>query len=112
MPVSSSTQPLPPLVLPVEGTSFHDGRMIAGLSGFTIEQTSSPAPPPVGVQSSHPTFPGAPLQSGTVSTVFHGHGPEPGTTLLLPSQVTVLTGIVTGRIAHHDPSLAPQKPCR
>src|SRR5258708_2329553 len=108
MPVTSSLHDPPPFVLPVDATNSQDGRMIAGLFGLTIEQSSSLAPPPGGVQSSQPTLPGAPLHSGTVRTVFQGQAPEPGTTLFEPSQVTVFTGIVIGKTAHPWPWSAAQ----
>src|SRR6185503_1277625 len=99
MPESSSTHGPPPLVLPVAATYCQDGRTMAGLSGFRIEQTISLAPPAGGSQSSQPTLPGAALQRGTVRTVFHGHSWLPGTGSLLPSQLIVVTGMVTGRTA-------------
>src|SRR6185369_5120385 len=112
MPVTLSVQLPPPLVLPVAATYCHDGRLIAGLSEFTIEQTISVDPPAGGVQSSQPTLPGLFLHSGTVRTVFQVHAVEPRTTLFEPSQVTAFTGIATGRTAHQVPWLAPQALCR
>src|SRR4029079_10877970 len=49
--------PPPPFGLPASATYCQEGRSIAGLSGVRIEQTTSPAPPAFGVQSSQPTLP-------------------------------------------------------
>src|SRR3954447_12292946 len=108
MPVLASAHPPPPLGLPVAATYVHEGSVMAGLSELTIEHTISLAPPAGGSQSSHPTLPGELLQSGTVTTWFHGQASDPSWMLLLPSHDTVLTGIATGRIAHHSPWDDPQ----
>src|SRR4026208_1088781 len=57
--------PPPPFGLPAAVTYCHEGRSIAGLSAVRIEQTTSPAPPDLGVQSSQPTLPDDVEQSGT-----------------------------------------------
>src|SRR5688500_14820980 len=108
MLVSSSSQPPPPLTLPVAGTLSQVGRVIEGLSLLTIEQTSSPAPPAGGDQSSQPTLPGFDLHRGTVTTVPQVHGFDPGTTSPLPSHAITSTGIATGRTAQWRPSVESQ----
>src|SRR4051795_11728036 len=97
--------PPPPFVLPVWATNCQEGRSIDGLSGWRIEHTTSPAPPPGGVQSSQPTFPGEFEQSGILMTVFQVHAVPVSTGELLPSQDIELTGIATGRRAQYRPWL-------
>src|SRR4051794_31259288 len=71
--------------------------------------SSSDEPPPLGVQSSHPTFPGLPLQSGTITRVFIGQ--SVGVTIASPldAHVTTVTGTVTGRTMQ---PVSKVHPCR
>src|SRR5262245_24791641 len=58
--------PPPPFGLPASATYSQEGRSIAGLSALRTEQTTSPAPPLFGVQSSQPTLPEEVEHSGTL----------------------------------------------
>src|SRR5689334_22919846 len=71
-----------------------------GLLGWLIALISSEVPPAVGVQSIQPTFPGPFLHSGRMysTPVVYFGPPGSGTGLPLPSQDTMVTGTVTGRI--------------
>src|SRR5687768_15068030 len=56
-------------------------------------------PPPVGVQSSQPTLPGSPAQSGTTYLTLSSQRSPSGSAigLLEPSHPVIVTGKVTGR---------------
>src|SRR5215210_114926 len=97
-------------MLPVAVTYCHEGSGIGGLSGSRIEPSSSFVPPALGVQSSQPTLPGLFLQRGTITRVFFGQIVEVLTASPVPSQVTTVTGAVSGRTVQPDP--AEHAPCR
>src|SRR5204863_5627437 len=71
-----------------------------GLLGLLIASISSEVPPAVGVQSIQPTLPGPFLQSGRMyrTPVVYLGPPGSGTGFPLPSQETMVTGTVTGRM--------------
>src|SRR4029077_3304747 len=84
--------PPPPFGFPASATYCHEGRSMAGLSAVRIEQTTSPAPPPFGVQSSQPTLPDAVEHNGTLYTMLNFQGVPVSTGRCCPSQLIALTG--------------------
>src|SRR5262245_40322262 len=107
MPVSSSVHGPPPLVLPVWEMYIHSGRSMVGLSGLTIEQTRSLAPPPDGFQSIQPMLPGSLRHSPIVYTTPVVHCSLPPRRPW-PSHSGTYVGMVTGSTAHQTPWLASQ----
>src|SRR4051794_2441353 len=105
--IASSTPLL--LTFPVEVTHCHDGRSIGGLSGCSIDAISSDVPPALGSQSIQPTLPGLFLHSGILTSTFIGQSFSVFSASPVPSQVTTVTGAVTGSTT--QPDAASQVPC-